>query len=72
MLPMFDIFSGHFMNKDAVWLESNESLAAAYQRMLRIAADKPGVYFVFSSYTQTCVASLDTSMFLEQYKADCA
>jgi len=72
MLPMFDIFSGHFMDKDAIWIEAKEGLAEAYQAMLQIAADKPGAYFVFSSYTRTCVASADTSKFLEGYKAECA
>ena len=72
MVPMFDIFSGIFMSKDAVWIEAKEGLAEAYQSMLRIAAVKPGPYFVFSSYTRTCVASVDTSKFLEEYKAECA
>jgi len=68
MLPEFDIFSGHFRQPDAMWIEAREELTEAYERMLQVAAAKPGPYFLFSTDTQTCVASVDTSAFREKDK----
>jgi len=42
MLPLFDIFSGHFLRKDAMWIEACRGAAGAIQRMLEIAAKQPG------------------------------
>ena len=61
MFPTFDIFCGHFKQPDVRWIEAREGLVEAYEKMLQIAADKPGPYFLVSSETQTCVASVDTS-----------
>lgn len=61
MFPTFDIFYGHFEQQDAMWVETLEGLEAAYGKMLQIAADKPGPYFILSSDAQTCAASVDTS-----------
>ena len=69
MLAIFEIFSGRFGDKDALWIETCEGLAESYQKMLQIAADTPGTYFVLSGYDLTCVASIDTSKFLENEKA---
>jgi hypothetical protein len=67
---MFDVFSGRLSQEDAVWIESAEGLAEAYQRMLRLAADKPGPYFLFSSYAHKSVACIDTSKLLQTTRTD--
>jgi len=72
MLPLFDIFSGHFLRKDAMWIEACGGSAGAVQRMLEIAAEKPGPYFLFSCYTRKCVMSLDTSSYVEYDKTQLA
>jgi hypothetical protein len=72
MLPLFDIFSGHFLRKDARWIEACGGSANAVQRMLEIAAKKPGPYFLFSCYTRRCVMSLDTTSYVENSKAQLA
>ena len=41
-LPTFDIFRGHYRDKDA------KGLGKARERMKQIATEKPGAYFVFS------------------------
>ena len=70
MFPTFDIFSGHFRQKDATWIEAREDLPQAYQKMLQVAADKPGPYFILSSNdAQTCVAAVDTSAPQENRKS---
>jgi hypothetical protein len=43
-----------------------------HQRMLRLAAEKPGPYFVFSSYTHESVASVDTADLFQNFKDECA
>lgn len=72
MVPMFDIFSGRFPERDALCVESVEGLAEAYQRMLCLAAKQPGPYFVFSSYTHKSVACVDTTKLLGKYEDECA
>ena len=72
MFPTFDIFSGHFNQQDAIRIEALEGLEEAYEKMLQIAADRPGPYFVLSSDNQKCVASVDTSEFLKESKSECA
>ena len=61
-VPVFDIFSGLFGEKDAVWLGAAEGLAAARDAMLRFAAKSPGAYFVFSPDSGTVVAAVDTTL----------
>ena len=58
----FNIFSGCFGEKDAVWLGAAEGLAAARDAMLRFAAKSPGAYFVFSPDNGTVVAAVDTTL----------
>lgn len=57
----FDIFNGRFGDNDIVWIESVEGLAACKKRMVTIAAEKPGPYFVFSSIDHLIVAVTDTT-----------
>jgi len=61
VIPVFVIFSGHFEQDDAIWIEACETLEKAYQHMLQVAAYKPASYFIFGTETQTCMASVDTS-----------
>ena len=61
-LPVFDIFSGRFGEKDAIWLGAAEGLAEASGAMLRFAAKSPGAYFVSSSDGRAVVASVDTTL----------
>ena len=72
MVPQFDIFSGYFPRTDAIWIDYAEGLAEAYQTMLRLAAEKPGPYFVFSSHAHKSVASIDTTSFLKDGSRECA
>jgi len=44
-----------------VWIESVEGLAASKKRMGTIAAEKPGPYFVFSSFDRLIIAVTDTT-----------
>lgn len=55
----FDIFSGQ-IDKNAMWIETVEGLSNARERMERIAAEKPGQYFVFSSLTHSVLAQVET------------
>ena len=61
MRPTFDIFSGKFREPDTLLVDAVESFEEAYQKMLLLAADKPGPYFIFSGREQTCVADIDTT-----------
>jgi hypothetical protein len=61
-VPVFDIFSGRFGEKDAVWLGAAEGLSAARHAMLRFAAKSPGAYFVFRSDSRVVVATVDTTL----------
>jgi hypothetical protein len=45
--PTFDIFKG-MPDQSPVWLEALRGLSIAEQRMEQIAAESPGVYFLFS------------------------
>jgi hypothetical protein len=60
-MPIFDIFSGQFGDKNAVWIEAVEGLGSAADRMKQLAAGKPGPYFVFSTEKGAVVAAIDTS-----------
>ena len=57
----FDIFNGRFGDNGVVWIEAVEGLAASKKRMVIIAAEKPGPYFVFSSIDHLIVAVSDTT-----------
>jgi hypothetical protein len=60
-VPRFHIFLG-FRDKDPLWLDSVQGLGAANERMKRLAAEKAGRYFIFSTDTYNVVASIDTSI----------
>ena len=60
-VPVFNIFSGRFGEKDVVWLGAVEGLDAAREGMFRFAENQPGEYFVFRSDSQLIVAAVDTS-----------
>jgi len=62
IVPVFDIFSGRFGEKNAVWLGAAQGLAEASDAMLRFAAKSPGAYFVSSSDSRAVVASVDTTL----------
>ncbi len=61
VIPSFDIFRGRFGDKDVVWVEAVEGMAAARQRMEHFASQAPGPYFVFSSFSHMVLAALDTT-----------
>lgn len=58
--PLFDIFAGVY-GKDAKWIESVNGLGYAHIRMEELAAQAPGKYFIFSSYSRSVLAQIDTS-----------
>jgi hypothetical protein len=60
-IAAFNIFSGRFGEKDAVWLGAEEGLDAARNLMLHFAAERPDAYFVFKSDSQLIVAEVDTA-----------
>ena len=68
--PRFDIFSGS-VDKDAMWIEAVDGLNAARQRMEKIASEVPGRYFVFSSYSRTILAQIDTTKNFIRAEARC-
>jgi hypothetical protein len=61
VIPSCDIFRGRFGDKDVVWVEAVEGLAAARQRMEHFASQAPGPYFVFSSFSHMVLAAIDTT-----------
>jgi len=64
-IPTFDIFSGYFGAKNAMWIEAVEGLGNAADRMRVFAAEKPGAYFVFCAATRQVLATIDTTPKLE-------
>ena len=60
-LPTFDIFRGHYQDKDATWVDAVEGLGKARERMKQIATEKPGAYFVFSCEDRLVVDILVTT-----------
>ena len=54
-----DIFSGE-LDKDAMWLESVQGLSNARARMVQIAAEKPGRYFIYSVRSHAVLAQIET------------
>jgi hypothetical protein len=71
-LPTFDIFSGHYGEKDAMWIEAVEGLANASGRMHVLAAAAPGPYFVFHAVSRQILDSVDTTSGAEKSKPDVA
>jgi hypothetical protein len=61
-VPQYDIFSGR-IDRDAIWLESVDGLAAAVDRMNHYARQSPGCYFVFCSSSHSVLASINTPLF---------
>jgi hypothetical protein len=59
-LPRFDLFSG-FPNCDAKWIQEVYGLPNARARMETLAVENPGHYFVFSPFTWTVVAQIDST-----------
>jgi hypothetical protein len=60
-VPVFNIFSGRFGEKDVVWIGATEALDAAREGMFHFAENQPGEYFVFCSDSQLVVPAVDTS-----------
>ena len=60
MIPLYDIFFGQ-SRETALWVEAVEGIIPAYERMLHIAAQKPGSYFVCCQTSHQAVASTDTT-----------
>jgi hypothetical protein len=56
---LFVVF-GDLTEGGVKWLESVYGLANAQRRMKRIAAEKPGSYFVFDLQTASIVAKTNT------------
>ena len=59
-VPLFDIFAG-IADKSARWVDTVAGLANARDRMLEIAAQRPGPYFVFSRRDHTILAQTETA-----------
>ena len=59
-LPKFDIFSGA-VDHNATWVCATEGLANARERMDKIAAERPGRYFIFYAPDRNVVAQTDTT-----------
>jgi hypothetical protein len=61
VIPTFDIFRGHYQDKDATWVGAAEGLGKARERMKQIATEKPGAYFVFSCHDRLVLDILTTA-----------
>jgi len=59
--PALEIFRGQFGDTDVVLIEIVEGLCAACDRMLQLAGEKPGPYFLFGSETHRVLLRIDTS-----------
>lgn len=71
-VPTFDIFSGHYGEKDAMWIEAIEGLANASKRMHVLAVAEPGPYFVFHSVSHQVLDSVNTTSAARKSKSDVA
>jgi hypothetical protein len=56
----YDVFSGS-IEKDARWIETAEGLSEATDLMKRLAAARPGPYFVYDLRRQKVLANIDTT-----------
>lgn len=59
-VPKFDIFSGA-PDRDAVWVCAARGLANAKEHMDRIAAERPGRYFIFYAPERKILSQIETS-----------
>jgi len=59
--PTYLICSGRFPETDVLWLESVVGFGAARERMQRLAAQKPGPYFVFSTNIHAILETIDST-----------
>ena len=59
--PTYLICSGRFPETDVLWLESVVGFGAARERMQRLAAQKPGPYFIFSTNIHVVLATIDST-----------
>jgi hypothetical protein len=57
----YDIFSG-LKDKEPMWIEATDSRESAYERMMAIAMEKPGCYFVFCMKTNSIICAVDTTV----------
>ena len=58
-VPKFDIFAGA-PDKDTVWVRAVPGLANARETMERIAAEKPGRYFIFYAPDRNVLSQIET------------
>jgi hypothetical protein len=56
---MFDIFSG-VPEEQGLWIEAIEGFSRARERMVQIAAQKPGKYFLFCGRNQSILTRIQT------------
>lgn len=61
MIPQFAIFEGEPGQNDAKWIDAVASLDIAHDRLLALAVETPGKYFVFCESTRHTVSAIDTS-----------
>jgi hypothetical protein len=57
---LFEIFSGD-PKKNPMWIGTARSKEEAEARMAKLAAEKPGKYFIWFGPTQEAVAEVDTT-----------
>jgi hypothetical protein len=55
----FDIFSGA-PEENGLWVEAVEGLSKAQRRMGQIAAERPGVYFLFDGNNRSILSQIQT------------
>lgn len=60
-VPSFDLFYGQYGQEDAAWIETIEGLGNAADRMLQLANEKPGPYFLFHAPSHQLLGSVDTT-----------
>ena len=71
MKQTYDLFSGA-PEEDVLWLEAVDGLNNAIDRMTQRSRENPGRYFVYSSNTQTVIASIDTNRRESDHAQDCS
>ena len=60
MADLFEIFSGD-PKKNPKWIGTARSKEEAEERMAKLAAEKPGEYFVWFGPKQQLIAEVDTT-----------
>lgn len=58
---LFEVFSGA-PNRNPKWIGTSRSKEEAEARMAKLAADKPGKYFVWFGAEQQLVSAVDTAV----------